>query len=258
MAAGRSKRVKQPPPQPPVRYVHAPGGTLVIFVRHGHVHNPADVIYGRMPRMRLSQRGHDDIERTAQALAAERIAAIYTSPLLRARESAARIARSHPGVPVHRTIRLIEVRTSWQGESNKIQEKIRGFSYYDPPKHPDDETIRDVFDRMNDALRAAARRSPGVTTVCVSHGDPIKILRIGYSGMALTPNRVRAPDPGQASLVAFNFWHPDALPVVTAVDLNQLERIIAGEDRPPQPRRRRRRTARPEAADGSRVSTTSA
>jgi len=203
--------------------------------------------------MRLSDRGHGDMERTARALASEPIGAIYTSLLLRARESAARIASFHPGVPVHRTIRLLEVRTSWQGESNKIQQKIRGFSYYDPPKHPDDETIRDVFDRMNGALRAAVRRYPGQTIVCVSHGDPIKILRIGYSGMALTPNRVRAPDPGQASLVTFNFWHPDALPVITAVDLAQLERIIAGEDRPPQPRRRRRRRE-PRASAGSRAS----
>jgi broad specificity phosphatase PhoE len=213
----------------------------VIFVRHGHVHNPGDIIYGRMPRMRLSQRGHEDIERTAHILAGEPIAAVFTSPLLRARESGARITRLLPGVPVHRTVCLVEVRTSWQGESNKIQEKIRGFSYYDPLKGPDDETIRDVFDRMNRALHAAVRRYPAQTTVCVSHGDPIKILRIGYSGMDLTPARVRAPDPGQASLVTFNFWHPDALPVITAVDYGQLERIIAGEDRPPQrtPRRRR-------------------
>jgi broad specificity phosphatase PhoE len=199
--------------------------------------------------MRLSERGHSDIERTAHILAAEPIAAIFTSPLLRARESARRIARFHSNAPVHQTVRLLEVRTSWQGESNKIQEKIKGFSYYDPPKHPNDETIRDVFDRMNLALHVAVRRYPGQATVCVSHGDPIKILRIGYSGMALTAQRVRAPDPGQASLVTFNFWHPDALPVITAVDFAQLERIIAGEDRPPVPRRGRRRPPRPQSVE---------
>ncbi len=193
--------------------------------------------------MRMSERGHEDIERTARALAGEPLAAIYTSPLLRARESAMRLARFHPDVPVHRSVSLIEVRTSWQGELNKIQEKIKGFSYYDPLKSPDDETIRDVFDRMNRALHNAVQRYPGQTTVCVSHGDPIKILRIGYAGMDLTPNRVRAPDPGQASLVTFNFWHPDVLPVITAVDLAQLERIIAGEDRP-QRRPAKRRSPR--------------
>ncbi len=213
--------------------VRAAAGTRVIFVRHGHVHNPRDVIYGRMPRMRLSARGHGDMERTAQALADEPLAAIYTSPLLRARESAGRLARFHSGAPVRRTVWLLEVRTSWQGELNKIQDEIKGFSYYDPPKSPGDETILDVFTRMNRALHMAARRHPGRTTVCVSHGDPIKILRIGYSGMDLTPDRVRAPDPGQASMVTFDFWHPDALPNIMAVDLAQLERIIAGADRAP-------------------------
>jgi broad specificity phosphatase PhoE len=226
---------------------HPPAGTRVIFVRHGHVHNPRDLIYGRMPRMRLSQRGHAEMERTARMLADVPLAAIYTSPLLRARESAARIAGFHPGVRVYRSSWLIEVRTSWQGELNKIQEKIKGFSYYDPPKGHDDETILDVFERMNRALQTAVRRHPGQTAVCVSHGDPIKILRIGYSGMELTPNRVRAPDPGQASMVTFDFWHPDALPIITALDLGQLDRIIAGEP-PPAGRRssRRRSTARRE------------
>jgi len=204
--------------------------------------------------MRLSQRGRDDMERTSRTLAEEPLAAIYTSPLLRARESAALLAGFHPGVPVHRSISLIEVRTSWQGELNKIQEEIKGFSYYDPLKSPGDETILDVFSRMDRALRTAVRQHPGQTTVCVSHGDPIKILRIGYSGMDLNADRVRAPDPGQAALVTFGFWHPDALPIITAVDLAQLERIIAGEAGPPgggatQPRRRSR-PRRPESSDG--------
>src|SRR5436309_15328792 len=71
---------KQHAPQPPLRFAHAAPGTRVIFVRHGHVHNPEDVIYGRMPRMRLSERGHDDMERTSRAPAPEPIAAIYNSP----------------------------------------------------------------------------------------------------------------------------------------------------------------------------------
>jgi len=228
-------------------------GTRVIFVRHGHVHNPTGVIYGRMPRMRLSEQGRRDMERTACHLAAEQLAAIYTSPLLRARESAASIARYQPGVPVRRCSWLIEVRTSWQGELNKIQDEIEGFSYYDPVKSADDETILDVFSRMDRALRLAVRRHNGQTVVCVSHGDPIKILRIGYSGMELTPQRVRMPDPGQASMLTFHFWHSQALPIISPVDLGQMERIIAGDirggaERPGAPRRGEA-AARPELVE---------
>jgi len=200
----------------------------VIFVRHGNVHNPRNLIYGRLPRMRLSSTGLDDIERTACYLETKAVAAIYTSPLLRARQSAAIIAAHCPGAPVRRCAWLAEVHTSWQGESNAVVREIKGFSYYDPLKGDSDETIADVFARMNRALRLVLRRHPGATVVCISHGDPIKILRVGYSGKALTADHVRAPDPGQASVVTFDFWHPDALPVISAVDLGRAEQLMSG------------------------------
>jgi len=210
--------------------------TRVIFVRHGNVHNPANIVYGRLPRMGLSARGRQDMERTGAYLADTPLEAIYTSPLLRARQSAAYIAGTHPGTPVRVCSWLIEVHTSWQGEPNKVTSQIPGFSYYDPLKGEGDETIMDVFTRMDRALRMAVRRHPGATTLCVSHGDPIKILRIGYSGKELSAANVRAPDPGQASILTFDFWDPHALPIISAVDLGQIERVLAGEHlRPPSP-----------------------
>src|ERR1041384_1848987 len=168
--------------------------TRVIFVRHGNVHNPQNLIYARLPRMRLSDRGREDVDRTGAYLADESVSAIYTSPLLRARQSAAILAQYCGDVPVHRTAWLAEVRTSWEGENNKVVSEIRGFSYYDPLKAEGDETIHDVFTRMNRTLRLVLSRHPGETTVCVSHGDPIKILRVGYSGKPLTPDHVQDLD----------------------------------------------------------------
>jgi broad specificity phosphatase PhoE len=205
--------------------------TTVIFVRHGNVHNPGNLIYGRLPRFRLSARGREELERTGRFLAAAPLSAIYTSPLLRARQSAAILASFHPGVPVRRIAWLAEVATSWQGESNKVVSETQGFSYYDPLKAEGDETIKDVFDRMDHALQLVLGRHRGKMVVCVSHGDPIKILRIGYSGRPLTPGVVRAPDPGQGAMVAFSFWHEAALPVITALDLTQ----VARERAPRQP-----------------------
>jgi probable phosphoglycerate mutase len=200
----------------------------VIFVRHGNVHNPGNLIYGRLPRFRLSDRGRTDMARTSEFLKDVPLAAIYSSPLLRARQSAEVLARTHPGVPVRYTGWLIEVHTSWQGENNRITEEIRGFSYYDPLKGEADETIMDVFTRMDRALRMVLHRHPGQTAVCVSHGDPIKILRIGYTGKELTAANVRAPDPGQASMVFFDFWDGDALPIISALDLGQIETLVEG------------------------------
>src|SRR5439155_17676657 len=144
------------------------------------------------------------------------------------RQSASILAE-HCEAPVRVSSWLAEVRTSWEGENNKVVSEIRGFSYYDPLKAEGDETILDVFSRMNRALRMVLRRHPGETSVCVSHGDPIKILRVGYSGKPLTPAHVRAPDPGQASLVTFDFWSPNALPIISALDLNRAEQLIHGK-----------------------------
>ncbi len=200
--------------------------TTVIFVRHGNVHNPGNLIYGRLPRFRLSMLGHEQMDRTGRFLADIGVDAIYTSPLLRARQSARILARHLPHVRVRRCAWLAEVATSWQGESNKVVQETQGFSYYDPLKEEGDETILDVFTRMDRTLQLALRRHPGQTTVCVSHGDPIKILRLGYSGRPLTPAVVRAPDPGQGAMVVFSFWHPAALPVITALDPSQIDREL--------------------------------
>lgn len=190
-------------------------GTRVLFVRHGLVHNPTGVIYGRMPRMRLSEQGRQDIERAARLLALLPISAIYTSPLLRARQSASVLAEPHPGAPIRQLSWLIEVRTSWQGHDFKeAQEAVQNFTYYDPPKHPGDETIDDVFGRMDRALRYVVGRHSGQMVVCVSHGDPIKILGIPYSGKELTAEAVLAPDPPEASVAAFQFLEANVPPVL--------------------------------------------
>ena len=66
---------------------------------------------------------------------------------------------------------------------------------------------------MDRALRIAARRHPGKTVVCVSHGDPIKILGVPYSGKDLTFEGVLAPDPPEASVSVFHFVEAGKPPV---------------------------------------------
>ena len=42
--------------------------TTLYLVRHGEVHNPAGIIYGRLPGFGLSERGRRQIARAAEAL----------------------------------------------------------------------------------------------------------------------------------------------------------------------------------------------
>src|SRR5947209_20583375 len=80
--------------------VNAPAGTDIYVVRHAHVHNPHDILYGRLPRFRLSELGLEQARKVADFLSGRNIEAIYSSPLLRARQTAEMIAQSLPGVPM--------------------------------------------------------------------------------------------------------------------------------------------------------------
>ena len=72
------------------------GGTTIDLIRHADVHNPDDLFYGRSPRFRLSELGRRQAAATAALLAEAPLAAVYTSPLLRARQTVAIIAAAHP------------------------------------------------------------------------------------------------------------------------------------------------------------------
>ena len=73
--------------------------TIVHLLRHGEVHNPEQVLYGRLPDFHLSDLGREMAERAAEALAGRDIAVVTASPLERAQETAAPIAAAH-GLPV--------------------------------------------------------------------------------------------------------------------------------------------------------------
>lgn len=148
------------------------------------MHNPANVLYGRLPRFRLSDRGRDQAERTARFLSTRTLAAIYTSPLLRARQTVSALTQYHPDVRVHVTRDLLEVRTSYQGEPNSILKP--GFSFYEPKREEYDESMDDVWRRMRRFLTRIARNHPGEAVAAVSHADPITILRVGLLGLPLT------------------------------------------------------------------------
>lgn len=157
------------------------------MVRHAEVHNPRDIVYGRLPRFRLSTRGQEQAVMVARFLSVRSIDVVYTSPLLRARETAATIARYHPGVRMRVARGLIEVKTSYQGQPNSILKP--GFSFYEPRLTDGDETMAMVRDRMLSVLQSLALRHAGGAAVAVSHADPITILRMGLEGAELdTPH----------------------------------------------------------------------
>jgi broad specificity phosphatase PhoE len=154
------------------------------------VHNPRDILYGRLPRFRLSDDGHRQAHDVGRFVATRAVTAIYSSPLLRARQTAEIIAAYQPTLRVRTSRALLETRSSYQGEPNAILKA--GFSFYEPKKDPSDESMRDIWERMVRFLGVVVRRHAGGCIVLVSHADPITILRVGLEARELTVKNLHA------------------------------------------------------------------
>lgn len=186
--------------------------TTILLIRHADVHNPEEVVYGRLPRFRLSKDGLAQAQMTAVALAREPLTAIYSSPMLRARQTARIIAECHPAVRVSVSKLLQEVHTSYQGRSWK--DLGRDINLYEPRIHPKDETMDDVGDRMERFVGQLLIRHRGGTVACVSHADPIMIAKVRLQGEKLSLATIRQPDyPERASVTRLTFHMDGALHV---------------------------------------------
>ena len=164
--------------------------TTIWLARHGEVHNPSNVLYGRMPRVRLTPEGRRQAQALADFLGPRPLAAIYSSPMLRARRTAAAILDRCPDLErVRIDSDLQEVRTGWEGEPLAALEEI-DWDFYTNPRHPGDESLRAIQQRMLRWLKRVLDRHPGGEVVGVSHGDPILILVGTLRGLPLDPRHI--------------------------------------------------------------------
>ena len=89
--------------------------TTVHLVRHGEVHNPERILYGRLSGYRLSERGEQMAALVGEHLAESDIALVRSSPLLRAQQTAAPIAAAHE-LEISTDQRLIESGNRFEGQ----------------------------------------------------------------------------------------------------------------------------------------------
>jgi len=168
----------------------AEGGTTVWLARHGEVHNPGNILYGRLPRIGLTPEGRRQAQALADFLKTRPLAAIYSSPMLRARKTAEVILRAHAELGrVRQDVNLTEVRTGWEGEPLADLERI-DWDFYTHPRNPGDESLEAIRTRMERWLQTVLRRHAGGEVVGVSHGDPILILVGTLSGLPLEPRQI--------------------------------------------------------------------
>lgn len=148
---------------------------LVRHAAHDRVH---DTLCGRMPGVTLGEAGRAQAARIAERLAGERIAAVWSSPLERARETAAPIAQKF-NVPVQVSEALNEIDFGfWIGRRfDDLHDDMTWRSWNrarSATRPPGGEAFSAAQGRIVAFLKGLAARHPEAGVVAVSHCDLIR------------------------------------------------------------------------------------
>ncbi|WP_067972046.1 histidine phosphatase family protein [Nocardiopsis trehalosi] len=153
--------------------------TVVHLLRHGEVHNPEGILYGRLPEFHLSETGVRMAELASEWLSGRDIAAVYSSPLDRAKETAMPVADGF-GLSIRLDERLIEAANRFQGmalSSRSMTDVHVMRRLYNPFLPSWGEPYTDIVQRMVDVIKLVRKEAWGREAVCVSHQLPIWMAR---------------------------------------------------------------------------------
>ncbi|WP_346620195.1 histidine phosphatase family protein [Blastococcus montanus] len=160
--------------------------TVVHLLRHGEVHNPGRVLYGRLPGFRLSTAGEDMARRAADWFAGHDVAHLVSSPLERARQTARPLAEA-TGLDVRIDERIIEAGNAFEGRivggAGGVFRAPRNWWKLRNPFQPSwGEPYVEIAARMLAAVEAARDAARGREAVLVSHQLPIWTTRLHVEG----------------------------------------------------------------------------
>ena len=158
--------------------------TIVHLMRHGEVHNPEGVLYGRLPAFVLSELGHQMAARAAEFLSKNEIVHMVASPLERAQQTAEPLSKLLE-VPIHTDDRVIEADNLFEGKTvgvgNGAFTNPRNWWMLRNPLKPSwGEPYQEIADRMKLAVDDAREAARGHEAVIVSHQLPVWIARRAY------------------------------------------------------------------------------
>ncbi|RAY15293.1 histidine phosphatase family protein [Actinomadura craniellae] len=155
--------------------------TIVHLLRHGEVHNPEGILYGRLPGYQLSENGVLMAQAAAKWFASRDVKALLSSPMERAQQTAEPLAEMI-GLPVLLDDRLIEAGNRFEGLTFGVGRGSLRRPHHWPhlinPVRPSwGEPYEEIAARMVAAVKRARAEARGHEAVCVSHQLPIWILR---------------------------------------------------------------------------------
>ena len=163
--------------------------TVALLIRHGHTDALGTRLVGRTPHVHLSASGRAQAERLRARLARVPLAAIYSSPLERAIETAAPLARDRD-LQVQTRDELLEVDFgSWSGMTFEQLEPLAAWRAFNTHRSttgvPHGEHALDVQARVMRALARVRADHASDTVALVSHADVIRAAVLYCAGAPL-------------------------------------------------------------------------
>ena len=163
--------------------------TVVHLLRHGEVHNPTGVLYGRLTDFHLSELGLKMAEMVGAHLADHDVTMVVASSLERAQETAAPIAAAH-GLSIITDDRVIEAENYFEGKTFGVGDGSLRYPKYWPklvnPFKPSwGEPYEQIAERMLASIADARHKAWGHEAVLVSHQLPVWTVRSQLEGRHL-------------------------------------------------------------------------
>ena len=149
------------------------------MVRHGKTPSTGKLLPGRAKGLHLSDTGKQEALVVAERLSKiKKVAAIYASPLERARETAAPIAKAlKQKVIINKGLLECDF-GDWTGEELAKLMKLPEWSNVQRApstfRFPKGESFTEMQTRMVSTLDDLRKKHRGGVVICVSHADPIK------------------------------------------------------------------------------------
>lgn len=158
--------------------------TIVHLMRHGEVHNPEGVLYGRLPEYFLSDLGHEMAEAAADFLSKNEIIHLVASPLERAQQTAEPLSKLLE-VGITTDERVIEADNLFEGRTfgvgdGALRRPANWWKLRNPFRPSWGEPYADIAKRMRAAIADAREAARGHEAVIVSHQLPVWIARRSF------------------------------------------------------------------------------
>jgi broad specificity phosphatase PhoE len=184
--------------------------TLFYLIRHGSNDYVPHTLVGRAAGVHLNDAGRREAQWLAGHLAGQGIAAVFSSPLERCRETAEPIANKlELEVRIEPALNEVDF-GDWTGRTFSELSELSEWKRWNATRSigcaPGGESMLAVQQRMVSLVERVRSVFPDARVAMVSHGDPLRTLLLYYLGMPLDLIQRIEVGLGSVSVLAVSDW----------------------------------------------------